>query len=318
MKYQNADDLELQPKPQTKIFEGEPLSISFADRLKELDEIAKNAKPTNAFYLPELQLGSLSIVVGTSNSGKTYWSLGTALSLAREGYVVQYISTEEPINDLVLYTNQNGIDGTEEELNRFIPHYKPTIQQQHIRLGLDQMLEQYPETNVIMIDYLRTDWTAEESGNWKLIMEAMLTEIRTFFDLHPQVAIIATIQANAELYRSQDAIEELIANPSKLGIMIDGGLAPYRRAQGVAVLINNTKLKQRQLLVLKGKGRNYNAVGQVQTYEVGEKFIISYKKDAFGPHIKTAQEQLDEKGLEMTDRGTLQSKKPATKSYHKY
>lgn len=291
------------------IFEGEPLSISYESDLLELEEIEKNAKPTNAFYLPELQLGRLSIVVGTSNSGKTYWSLGTALSLAREGYMVQYISTEETKLEVVANIRDNFIEKTDEELNRIAIHYKPTIKEEHIKIGLLELMKKYPDTQVIMIDYLRTDWTDIQSDAYKSIMEGMLTEIRTFFDSHPQVAIIATIQANAELYKAQDPIAELVANPSKLGVMIDGGLATYRRAHGVAVLLNNIKTNTRKLLVLKGKGRNYNMVGQTLTYEVREKFAISYIRDAFGSAIKTAQDIMKEHGIEFIENGKIHKKK---------
>lgn len=239
---------------------------------KQIEEDRKNRIPTSAFFLPHIEPKKLYTIVGTTNSGKTWWSLGTAISMAREGHMVGYITTEDTRYEIVGYLGL--MNETEEYLKNVKLVYVEDFTQNELRLLLQMFDSEGYE--IVVFDYIRADILDTFDGNLNLTMRQIFKVIRGQLEkLH--ISIIATVQANAELYR-QNLDDVIVNNPDKLFTMIDGGFETAKRSHVVGLLMRKNDV--RGIAILKAKYPHNEFVGKV--FEYGEvsryDFTIKYGK----------------------------------------
>lgn len=239
----------------------------------KIAEANKNRIKTDSFFLPTLSPHMLYTVVGTTNAGKTYFSLGTAVSLAKEGKKIGYITTEDTSQDLVEHLE--NLDADNDALARIFPLYLEDVSADNFRKVLQVLVAQ--GCDVIIIDYLRPDLLQEHTGDLNYTMGKIFKIIRGQIE-QLNVAIIATIQANAALYQ-QDIGSLIEKNPNKLFTMIDGGYTASKRSHVLALLVKNNNGKK-GIVLLKAKHPYNKEIGNV--YEYGEvndmDFSIRYEK----------------------------------------
>jgi hypothetical protein len=226
---------------------------------------------TPSFFLGKLYPGQLYSIVGMTNSGKTWWSLGTAISLAREGKRIGYITTEDTTNEIASYLEQ--IDASEESISRIEVAYIEDVNEQEIR-DLVKMFHSNG-CDIVMIDYLRPDILTSHHGDLNLTMGKLFKVLRGLLETIP-ITIIQTIQANAALY-NKGLVETFQKNPDSLLTMIDGGYTAAKRSQVLGIIVQNDK-QQKGVLVLKAKHHFKTFEGNVFVYDsVRESdFTINY------------------------------------------
>lgn len=239
------------------------------------EEIAENMLKmvdTDAFFLPRIEHKKLYTVVGMTNSGKTWWSLGTAISLAREGMNVSYITTEDTIHDLVGYLHL--MDARDELFERLTIRYVEDISSAELREMLQLMDES--GTDIVVIDYIRADVLRTHSGDLNQTMREIFKVLRGQLEVL-DLTIIATIQANASLY-TKDLGSIVESNVNSLFTMIDGGFITSQRSHVLGLLVKSGP--KRGVMVLKAKTPWNETIGQVFEYgQVRESdFRIRYKE----------------------------------------
>lgn len=234
--------------------------------------IQANLIATNSFFLPQIEPKKLYTVVGMTNSGKTWWSLGTAISLAREGKTVGYITTEDTRNDLVSYLGR--MDAADELFSRIKLVYIEELTAQEFK-NLFSLME-VEGCSVVILDYLRADILKGHSGDLNHTMGELYKVIRGQLEIL-NISVISLIQANASLY-SKDLGALVNSNVNSLFTMIDGGYTTSKRSHFVGLLVANSS-GNRGIMVLKAKFPHNGAIGQVFSYgNVKEiDFSIRYK-----------------------------------------
>ena len=215
---------------------------------KQLEFDRANTAETCFFPFPLIK-GKLYSIVGASNKGKTWFSLATAISLAREGHKVGYVSTEETEADIA---ENLEVINDKAVFERVKFGFTTELTEKGFRDALELLVEEGVE--VIVLDYLRPDILSEHSGDLNTTMGKLYRVLRQFLNDN-SACVIQTIQANATLYK-KDFDEMLKANPDQVNVMIDGGYTTYKRSHGVAFIRNkyvNGEVKY-WLYVSKGKG----------------------------------------------------------------
>ena len=229
---------------------------------------------TGSFFFNKIEPKKLYSVVGMTNSGKTWWSLSTAISLAREGKKVGYITTEDTVNDLVSYLDL--MDASDEVLERVRVIYVEEVSV----LELKNLLGLFDEEaySIIILDYLRADVLSSHTGDLNHTMGEIFKVIRGQLD-KCSISVIATIQANANLY-NKNLGEVVNGNIASLFTMIDGGYTTSKRSHAVGLLVKGSGSGGRGVLILKAKRPYYDMVGLVVPYgDIDESvFDIRYGK----------------------------------------
>ncbi len=244
---------------------------------KENAEREALAIPTNSFFLERVYPGELYTVIGTTNSGKTWWSLGTGISLVREGRTVGYITTEDTTNDIVSYLDE--FDEDDEVFDGICMRYLEDVSAQGLRLLIKELYN--AGCDVIMIDYLRTDILSSHSGDINLTMGTLFKTLRGALQEFP-VSIIQTIQANASLY-NEGVLKTYEKKESAILTMVDGGYTASKRSHGLGVLIEHNG--EKGILALKTKDRRGGGGLAGTVFFYGEvkytNFDIKYKKGVY-------------------------------------
>ena len=239
------------------------------------NEIAEKTKiTTESFFFDTLYRGQLYTVVGMTNSGKTWWSLGTAISLAKEGHKIGYITTEDTTNELVSYLE--NLDADFEAFKNIHIKYVEEASEEGLRELIREFHNEF-ECNIIIVEYLRPDLFASHRGDLNHTMGTLFKVLRGLLEELP-ITIIQTIQANAALYQ-KDLGAILSRNPNELFTYIDGGYTTAKRSQTVGLIVKN-KQNQRGIMVLKAKHKYIDKIGKVIMYgNVRDiDFGISYTK----------------------------------------
>jgi hypothetical protein len=251
--------------------------------LIELELEEKNKKLTNAFFLPALKGGHLYTVIAPSNAGKTWFSLSTALSLAREGRKVFYVSTEDSSTEIASYLEEM-YKATEDKsfLENIYWNFTTNITKDalhNLLVNASQVAE------AMVLDYVRPDFIElpKATDSLYMLVSDFYEVVRNFLaNEGRQFSIIQTIQANPEMYRA-DILKELMENPNRLATMIDGGNTTFRRSQVVAILYYNEIEKQRYIIPIKAKHTDYKHRNQLIRFSVNTAtFAIEYPRDLDG------------------------------------
>jgi len=246
-----------------------------ADILPRLKEQIKNDKlndiPTEAFPTWKISSGELHTVVATSNTGKTFLTWGTAMTMTAEGRKVGVITTEDSEKQIVKWMSLYKPD--EEIFGRIYVVYVEQLTEQDLR---DLLFDFSQNVDVLMIDYIQASMMSEFRGDLYHAMGRIYTILRGSMEKN-NYGVIATIQANASLYKNN--IMELIEkNEDAIGAGIDGGMMTIKKSHFLAVLVRNEQGK-RGLYVVKAKGEFHYMVGAVYAYgSVSDNFMISYQR----------------------------------------
>lgn len=84
------------------------ISETLEQEREEVRELLKNQINVEGFPLPILK-GRLNAIVAPSHSGKTIYSMGLAITLARKGHKVMFLSTEEDREAFIEKTMQINV-----------------------------------------------------------------------------------------------------------------------------------------------------------------------------------------------------------------
>lgn len=242
---------------------------TFGELLQQADEEIQKLPniETYAFPVRKLKGGTSYLTIGTTNGGKTYWTWGTAISIARENenYRVAVISTEDNMWDLAELIKLNRNDPV---LARIQFDYIDDL----TNAGMDTLFLKYQDMgiDVVILDYLRPDiWNGYGQGkDASTAMTQFYSAVYRNLKRYP-FAFIHTIQANSSMYNQP--IEELLKkDPYKVVKSIEGGVKPAQRSRAVFILLQNAQ-GQRGLYVYKAKMSDKKYLDMVIPYgEVNE------------------------------------------------
>jgi hypothetical protein len=242
---------------------------------------------TDKFLFP-LSMGKLYTIVGITNVGKTWWSLATAVSLARElkDGKIGFLSTEDTEVD---FWENLGETDVRDEINihdKFI--YKCVIETLSMD-GFEKLLQGFLDEGcrIIVVDYLRPDMWEGHKDNANLTMGKFYQVYRNFLEKNSRkISIVQTVQANASLY-AKDFYKQITENAEKVLTQIDGGYTASKRSHGVAFIVRlekeastNKNEKAWYFYIAKVKGHKYFGMnGQTYRYIINPKtFDIKYTK----------------------------------------
>jgi len=193
------------------------------------------------------------------------------MSLAKEGHKVGVITTEDSEKQIVKWMSLYKPD--EQILGSIYTFY---LEQLTSREFADLLFEFSQVVDVLIIDYIQGNMLKSNTESLYHAMTAVYDVIRHSLNNY-NYGIIATIQANASLYKN-NIMEIVEKNENAIGASIDGGMMTIKKSHFLSVLVINDK-GQRGLYVVKGKGEFHHMVGSVYVYgSVSENFTIQYKR----------------------------------------
>lgn len=181
------------------------------------------------FPLPILK-GKLNAVVAPSHSGKTIYSMGLAISLARAGHKIMYLSTEEDYEAFIDKTM--NIDEDESFWKNISFIYHSEFDQTSLAAFLNAVSEQGFE--YLVIDYLKKSMWTHYSSDHVVMEEINSTLLRANAKLENKLGIFTFVQGNRDAFDDKKTDLSILATDSgKVALMIDGGMPVYRSADNI-------------------------------------------------------------------------------------
>ena len=213
------------------------------------------------FPLPILK-GKLNAVVAPSHSGKTIYSVGLAISLARAGHKIMYLSTEEDYEAFIDKTM--GIDENEPFWNDISFVYHSEFDQASLAAFMNAVSEQGFE--YLVIDYLKKSMWTHYSNDHVVMEEINSTLLRTNAALKNKLGIFTFVQGNRDAFDDKKTdLSMLAADSGKVALMIDGGMPVYRSADNILFI---KKSGQERILFVAKSRRNNLCLGCSYNYDV--------------------------------------------------
>lgn len=213
------------------------------------------------FPLPILK-GKLNAIVAPSHSGKTIYSMGLAISLARAGHKTMYLSTEEDYEAFIDKTME--ISESEPFWNNISFIYHSEFDQVSLAAFVNSVSEQGFE--YLVIDYLKKSMWTHYSSDHVVMEEINSTLLRANAKLTNKLGIFTFVQGNRDAFDDKKTDLSMLATDSgKVALMIDGGMPVYRSADNI-LLIKKTG-NERVLFVAKSR-RNHEYLGRSYNYNV--------------------------------------------------
>jgi KaiC/GvpD/RAD55 family RecA-like ATPase len=215
----------------------------------------------SGFPLPILK-GKLNSIVAPSHTGKTIYGIALALTLAREGKEVLFLTTEEDQASFEQKTMSVELSDPAWENLTIIygAKFNEKTWEQFIKDTSDD------HTEFLVIDYLKKSMWAEKLSDHVVMEEMNSILLKVNAELENKLSIFAFVQGNRLAFDAKKAsLEELVKDTSQVALMIDGGMPVYRSADNL-IFIKNEK-GQRYLVVAKCR-RNYDMVGSRTQYNV--------------------------------------------------
>lgn len=213
------------------------------------------------FPLPILK-GKLNAIVAPSHSGKTIYSMGLAIGLARAGHKTIYLSTEEDYEAFIDKTM--NIDENEPFWNNISFVYQSEFDQVSLAEFINEVSEQGFE--YLVVDYLKKSMWIYYSSDHVVMEEINSTLLRTNAALKNKLGIFTFVQGNREAFDDKKTDLSMLATDSgKVALMIDGGMPVYRSADNILFIkrVGN----ERMLFVAKSR-RNNQYLGRSYYYDV--------------------------------------------------
>lgn len=213
------------------------------------------------FPLPILK-GKLNAVVAPSHSGKTIYSMGLAISLARAEHKTMYLSTEEDYEAFIDKTM--GIREDEAFWSNISFVYHSEFDQKSLAAFMNAVSEQGFE--YLVVDYLKKSMWTHYSSDHVVMEEINSTLLRTNAALKNKLGIFTFVQGNRDAFDEKKTDLSMLATDSgKVALMIDGGMPVYRSADNI--LFIKKVGRERMLFVAKSR-RNNHYLGRSYSYDV--------------------------------------------------
>ncbi len=213
------------------------------------------------FPLPILK-GKLNAIVAPSHSGKTIYSMGLAISLARAGHKIMYLSTEEDYEAFIDKTM--NIDEDEPFWNNISFTYQSEFDQGSLVAFINVVSEQGFE--FLVIDYLKKSMWVHYSSDHVVMEEINSTLLRANAALKNKLGIFTFVQGNREAFDDKKTDLSMLATDSgKVALMIDGGMPVYRSADNILFI---KKVGNERMLFVAKSRRNNQYLGRSYCYNV--------------------------------------------------
>ncbi len=214
------------------------------------------------FPIPIIK-GRLNAIVAPSHSGKTIYALGLAFQLARSGYKVVFLSTEEDEESIVEKTIRIPID--DEAFTRIAFYYQGQFNKDTLTDFVKSVSNE--GYDFLIIDYLKKSMWEEYKSDHVVMEEINSTILKTMASLEHKISTFAFVQGNREAFEAleDDKFNELKENPSEVALLIDGGMPVYRSADNL--LFIRARRGVRTLLIAKSR-RNNSLLGRTFNYNV--------------------------------------------------
>lgn len=223
----------------------------------------------------KMALGEFYIAIAPTNVGKTWWSMATAIQLARENQKVRLVLTED--DEIYFIQSTGGISDLDPLWDNFDLHIINSSLKQRdlVKLFIDTHAQGY---NFIVFDYFKSTMLEDGLNDYTRDLDAMFAPLRDLVKkLNRELTVVATIQGNAKMYDNEngEAMMSVIKSPNTLATQIEGGIHTMRQNQNVfgLYLYNGT----RYLIIGKAKYPNNDRIGKVYELVINTKtFSISY------------------------------------------
>lgn len=240
------------------------LNESLAAKRIELQELLKREILIPGFPLRILP-GKLNLIVAPSHTGKTFYATGLAMTLARTGHKVLFVSTEE--NEMAFIERTKFISESDKGFENLTiidwSTYNETV--------LTQLLVRAEEEkyDYVMFDYLKKSMWDSYSSDHVVMEEINSTILKALGGMKRKLSVFAFIQANRAAYdKKYMTAKDLQEDVDNVAIMIDGGMPAYRSADNVVFLHKDRTSRQRNMIV--AKSRRESVVGKIIGYDVNE------------------------------------------------
>ena len=240
------------------------LNESLAAKRVELEELLKREISIPGFPLRILP-GKLNLIVAPSHTGKTFYATGLAMTLARTGHKVLFVSTEE--NEMAFIERTKFIAETDRGFeNLTIIDWSTYNQNVLTQLLIRAEEEKY---DYVLFDYLKKSMWDSYSSDHVVMEEINSTILKAIGGMKRKLSVFAFIQANRAAYDKKYATaKDLQTDIDDVAVMIDGGMPAYRSADNVVFLHKDRVSRQRNMIV--AKSRRESVVGKIIGYNVNE------------------------------------------------
>jgi hypothetical protein len=238
----------------------EPFSESLAALRASVQDMIDKEFTIPGFPLPIVP-GKMNLVVAPSHSGKTFYAMGLAITLARKGYKVAFISTEE---DLLSFGEKTlAINENDPLWANIFPKYIAKFDS----ASLMNTIAAAQELDFVVIDYLKKSMWNSYTSDHMVMEDINSTILNTLAAMERKVTVFACIQSNREGYKkTEDDIDVIQNKPQDVAMLIDGGMPAYRSADNVVFLWPKKK-DERYAVVCKAR-RNNDILGRKYSYNV--------------------------------------------------
>ena len=238
-----------------------PIAVDLAAQRAAVELSISQQVSVEGFPLPILK-GKLNAVVAPSHSGKTIYSMGLAITLARAGHKIMYLSTEEDYEAFIDKTMSIGED--EDFWNSISFVYQSEFDQYSLAEFMNEISEQGFE--YLVVDYLKKSMWIHYSSDHVVMEEINSTLLRTNAALKNKLGIFTFVQGNRDAFDDKKTdLSLLAADSGKVALMIDGGMPVYRSADNI--LFIKKVGRERKLFVAKSR-RNNQYLGRSFNYDV--------------------------------------------------
>ena len=225
-----------------------------------INEMRLNEFTIEGFPIPIVP-GKLNTIVAPSHSGKTVYGMGLSMTLAREGYKTLFLTTEEDV--LAFVEKTIGISINDEGFKNLSVVYVPSFNRETLVQFMNKVNEE--DFEFLVIDYLKKSMWEDYTSDHVVMEEINSTLLKSIGNL----SIFAMIQGNRDSFKAigEESWKDLIATPSQVSVLIDGGMPAYRSADNLLFL--RAYQGKREFLVAKCR-RNNDLLGNTYSYDVNQ------------------------------------------------
>lgn len=234
------------------------VSSELLEYRRKITQLVSQQFEIEGFPIPIIR-GKLNSIVAPSHSGKTIYAIALAITLARAGYKILYLSTEEDIDAVIERTMKISID--EPFWERISLHYEAQFNRKSLENFL--LAAEFEKYDFVVIDYLKKSMWDSYNSDHVTMEEINSTILQTLAAMTHKLSVFAFVQANREAYQEKN-VERLTLEPQLVATYIDGGMPVYRSADNVLFIVNSPV---RSLIVCKSR-RNSELFGKSFNYDV--------------------------------------------------
>lgn len=219
-----------------------------------------------AFHVPGFPLkvlkGRLNSIVAPSHSGKTIYSIGLAVELARTGRKVMYLGTEEDKDSFIAKTM--NMDLEEEVWDNLAYWFEGQFDANKLELFIKAIEELGIE--FLVVDYIKKSMWNHYNSDHVVMEEINSTLLKANAGLENKLGIFTFVQGNRTAFDAKRSnLDELVKDSGQVALMIDGGMPVYRSADNL--LFIKKEKGTRSFIVAKSRYEP-DELGNVYDYDV--------------------------------------------------